>query len=279
MPPFGTSGGAMARARLHVIVAREILMKFQLSAIALLLASGAAQAQSDRAQVRNGCDVHSQYSVSPYRDAFLFKSEAGKPAEIGIGGGRLFVDGKEATLSAADHDRLVRMETEMKALVPEVEKVSLEAIDIAFTALVEVARGLSSTPDKTVANLQDAQRRVRGELRGKPLAVFNEDAIEGIIEPIITRFVPDIAGGAVSAALKAAFSGEAEAKKFEARMQRMEAELDTRVEARAKALEPLALAMCDRLVRMDALDDALEYRLPSGDALQLLRIDARHPKD
>ena len=62
-------------------------------------------------------------------------------------------------------------------------------------------------------------------------------------------------------------------------MERMEAELDSKVEARAKALEPLAEAMCARLVRMDALDDALEYRLPSGDALQLLRIDASRHKD
>jgi hypothetical protein len=263
----------------HAIDARETAMKIQLSAIAVLLfASSVVQAHSDRTGVHTGCDVHSQYAVAPYRGAFLFTREDGKPAEIGIGGGRLFIDGKEATLAAADHDRLLRMEAEMKALVPEVEKISLEAIDIAFTALVEVARGLSSTPDKTVANLQDAQRRLRGELRGKPLIVFNDHAIEGVVGPIITRFVPDIVGGAVSSALKAVFSGDAEAKQFEARMKRMEAELDTRVEARAKALEPLALQMCDRLVRMDALDDALEYRLPSGDALQLLRIDPNRGK-
>lgn len=254
-------------------------MKLQLSTIALLLASSAVQAHTDRTDIHTGCDVHSQYAVAPYRDAFLFTRDDGKPGEIGIGGGRLFIDGKEVTLADADHERLRRMEAEMHALVPEVEKISLEAIDIAFTALVEVARGLSNTPDKTIANLQDAQRRLRGELRGKPLVVFNDHAIEGIIGPIMTRFVPDIVGGAVSSALSAIFSGDTEAKKLEARMKRMEAELDTRVEARAKALEPLALAMCDRLTRMDALDDALEYRLPSGDALQLLRIDPSRRKE
>ena len=255
-------------------------MKFQFSAVALLLASGAVHANTDRMNVQtNSCDVHSQYSVAPYRNAFLFTQADGKPAEIGIGGGRLFIDGKEATLVAADSERLRKMEAEMHALVPEVEKVTLEAIDIAFTALVEVARALSSTPDETVASLQASQRRLRGELRGKPLIIFNDDAIEGVIEPIISRFVPDIAGGTVKSALKAVFSGEAEAKKFEARMERMESELDSKVEARAKALEPLAEAMCARLVRMDALDDALEYRLPSGDAMQLLRIDANRHKD
>lgn len=254
-------------------------MKIHLLAIAMLLATGSVQAHSERTRVNSGCDIRSQYSVSPYRGAFLFTRDDARPAELGIGGGRLFIDGKEVTLSAADHDRLRSMEAEMHALVPEVEKVSREAIDIAFTALVEVARGLSNTPDKTVARLEDAHRRVRAEIRGKPLTVFNDDAIGGIVEPIITQFVPDIVGGAVSTALKAAFSGEVETRKFEARMKRMESEIDTRVEARAKALEPLAEAMCVRLERMDALDDALEYRLPSGDALQLLRIDSSRRKD
>jgi hypothetical protein len=56
-------------------------------------------------------------------------------------------------------------------------------------------------------------------------------------------------------------------------MDRMERELDERVDARAKALEPLADAMCRRLERMDGLDDALAARLPDGEPLQLLRVD------
>jgi hypothetical protein len=56
-------------------------------------------------------------------------------------------------------------------------------------------------------------------------------------------------------------------------MNRMEHELDTKVEARADALEPLADAMCLRLRRMDDIDNSLEFRLPDGSQLQLLRVD------
>ena len=253
-------------------------MKAALLPLALLLASSAAQAHSNQDGARLGCNVRSDYSVRPYRQAFLFSRESATPGEIGIGGGRLFIDGKEIVLDDADHARLREMEVEMKVLAPQIEKVTLEAIDIAFTALTEVARGLSSTPDRTVAGLERSHRQMMAEIGNQPMGVFNEGAMKGIIDPNITKFVPDIVGGAVSTAMKAAFSGEGETRKFEARIKQMERELDTRVEARAKALEPLADAMCQRLNRLDALDDALEFRLPSGEPMQLLSVDPSRNK-
>jgi len=248
-------------------------MKYAALAAALLLATSSAQARPDSNVRHEGCDIRSDYSVQTYRRAFLFTHDSRTPSEIGIGGGRLFIDGREVALTEADHQRLRQMEREMHLLVPEMRKVAVEAVDIAFTALTEVARGLSNDPQATVSRLESAHKRIRGEMNAKPLSVFNEDAMAGVIKPIITQFVPDIVGGAISSALKAAFGGEEKAQEFEARMQRMEHELDSRVEARADALEPLADAMCKRLRRIDGLDDEIEYRLPDGKRLQLLRVD------
>lgn len=248
----------------------------QLLTLALLLAAGQAAAHED-AHVNLNCDVGSDWSVAPYRSAFLFtRGEGSARTEVGIGGGRLFVDGKEVTLAGEDQRRIAGIESELHALEPELRQVGREAVDIAFSALVEVARGLSSTPDKTIAELQRGRVRALADIDRQPMGVFNGDAMEGIVQPIIERFVPDIVGGAVSSALSAAFSGEAKRNEFQARMDRMQKELDTRVDARAKALEPLARQMCGRLERMDALDNALAARLPNGEPLQLLRVDDHH---
>ena len=247
----------------------------KLLTLALLLAAGQA-AGHERDGVHVGCDIGSSWSVQSYRSAWLFTREDGPVRELAIGGGRLFVDGKEMQVSGADHDRIARLEDELRDLSPELRQIAREAVDIAFTALVEVARGLSSTPDKTIAELQRGRARSLAEIDRQPMGVFNGDAVEKIIEPIIARFVPDIVGGAVSTALKAAFSGDAQRQEFQSKMDRMEHELDTRVDARAKALEPLAEAMCRRLERMDAFDDALEARLPNGEAIALLRVDPEH---
>jgi hypothetical protein len=253
-------------------------MKLALLPLALLLASAGAQAHDPNSSVHVGCNIHSDYNIGPYRNAYLFQREDGPARKVGLGGGRLFIDGKEVGLGAADQERIARFEGEMRALEPQVQQVSEEAIGIAFTALTEVARGLSSNPDETIANLEKSRRQALAEIRSQPLAVFNDDSMEDIIEPIISRYVPDIAGGAVRSAMSMIFASDAKRAEFEKRMDRMEHELDTRVDARAKALEPLAQAMCERLTRMDALDDSLEYRLPGGQPLQLLEIDHHREK-
>ena len=251
-------------------------MKLVALTITLLLAHSAAQASShDRGRRGMSCDVSSDYSPRPYRSAFLFSQEDGSPREIGIGGGRLFVDGREHKLSAADHRRLSQFEDEMRELVPQTMRVAVEAVDIAFTALGEVAGAMSSTPDKTVRSLEEARLRVRRQISAQPLGVFDEDAVGEIVGPLVAQYVPQIIGGAVSSAVKAVFSGHDDAGDFEARMQRMEGEIERKVEARAEALEPLVESMCQRLQRMDAIEDSLQFRLPDGKPLQLFSIDRR----
>lgn len=249
-------------------------MKLAALAAALALASLPVVA-SDRGHHDQGCQVHSDWGVDTYRRAFVFTRKEHQPAELGIGGGRLFIDGREQTLSAADHARLSRLEAEMHALVPQLRQVVVEAVDIAFTALAEVARGLASDPQRTVADLQSAQRRVHAQMDARPLGALDGDAISGVITPILTEYVPQIVGGAVSGALGAAFGGEQKASEFEKKMKSMEQELHSKVELRARDLEPLADAMCERLQTMDRIDDELEFRLPDGGRLELLRVGQR----
>lgn len=253
-------------------------MRTALSLVILALAAataGSAQAHPhSRGDNRLSCDVSSNWSVRPYRSAFLFTRE-GAPREVGIGGGRLFVDGAEVRVSAADHARLAGMESEFRALAPEMRQVATEAVDIAFTALAEVARGLSGDPGQTVAELEASHRKVRARMERADLALLNEDAVADVVRPILRDYLPDIIGGAVRTAIKAAFSTGKEAGELQARMDRMEHALDDRVDARAKALEPLAQSMCARLRRIDALDDALEVRAADGSRFDLLEADVR----
>lgn len=252
-------------------------MTRSLTVLVLLLSSAASVASAHepgRDDHHLGCNVGSEYSVHPVRRAFVFRQDA-LPHEVGIGGGRLFVDGNEVMVSEADHARLRQMEGEFHALVPEAQQVATEAMDIAFTALTDVARELSADPGQTVASLEASHRKAMARMRSTPLALFDEDAMADVVQPILRDYLPEIIGGAVRTAIKAAFTIGKDGD-LQARMDRMQHDLDTRVDARAKALEPLAERMCTRLRRIDALDDALEVRTAGGKPLDLLRIDARH---
>jgi len=248
-------------------------MKPSLLALALLFAAAPVAAHTN---IRgHQCDIGSDWNVNMHRRAFVFSREGHDPAEIGIGGGRLFVDGKEMKLSEADHQRISQIERQMTESLPVLHDIVVEAVDIAFSALTEVARGLASDPKATVADLQRAQVRVRGEMQDKPLAAFDGDAIGKVVEPVVAQFVPDIIGGAVSSALGAAFGGEQKANDFEQRMTRMEQQINRNVDKRAEALEPKADELCSRLKSIDAIDDSLEFRLPDGEPLDLLRVGPR----
>ena len=250
-------------------------MKPALLALALMSATAPAAAFDTTINHDHKCDIGTDWSVRMHRRAFVFAQEGHQPAEVGIGGGRLFIDGKEQTLSEADHERLRQFEREMTATLPVLRDIVVEAVDIAFFALSEVARGLASDPKGAVSDMEKARVKLRAEMENKPLAAFDGDAIERVIEPVVEEFVPHIIGGAVKSALGAAFGGEKKANEFEQRIERMEKELDRNVEARAKALEPKAEDMCKRLQSIDRIDDSLEYRLPDGGRLDLLQVGAR----
>ena len=81
---------------------------------------------------------------------------------------------------------------------------------------------------------------------------------------MLPTVIGDIVGGAVHAAF-----GDAERLQ---RMENLDAEIEARIEPRAKALEKSADALCRRMESLDRIDNALDYRLPGGDALELLEV-------
>lgn len=219
------------------------------------------------------CNASSDYQVSLSGDAFVFENDQGRDTRVVLGGGKLFLNGKPALLSAADQKRVDAFETELRLLVPESRQVAVEAVGMAIDALSEVSIALSGDEGKRGDYDKVRVKALAAARNSKTLPIFNDQAMEGIVDPIVAEFVPDITGSALGFAMKSAFSGEAKSKAMDARMDAMDKDLDVRMEARAKALEPLAQAMCKRMQRMDAIDDSLEKRLPDGKPINFLETD------
>jgi hypothetical protein len=243
-------------------------MRRRLLAVMLALAIAPATQARDLE-----CEMHSDYHLQMHGQAFVFTRDSGTRERIVIGGGRLFVNDREVTLNATDQERINRFESELRQLLPEARQVASEAVDIAFTALTEVARGFADHGDRTlVDDLEQAHRHLRGQIDRNGAFVFNGDIDAEVIKPIITEFVPEITGAAVKTALTIAFSGDSEkSKAFQARMDAMGKQIDVKVKARAEALEPLARSLCQRTQRLDAIEGGLTLRLDDGSKLDLLQ--------
>ena len=234
-------------------------------ALALAMACGTAAAKHLE------CDVDSDYDLNVTDKSVILTKDTGTPKALVLREGRLFVDDAWVDLNRADRQRIADYEKHVRATLPLAAQIGRDAADIAFTALGEVATNLSAHPDQTRAALAKSRTDIDKRLaRAVSANRFNGNQLGNSISHAISEVLPLVIGDIVGGAISAAFSGD------EARIERMnnlDKEIERRVEPRAKQLEMRADSLCRSMEALDAIDDALDYRLPDGRRLDL--IDAK----
>lgn len=234
--------------------------------LSLLLLTGAAQA----ADIDVECKVESDYDFALSDKSVIFTRDTGTPKAIVMRQGRLFVDDRWVALSPADSRRVADYERDARAVMPLARQIGLDAADIAFTALGEVAAGFGSDPSRTRAKLDKARKQLDQQLaRSISANHYNSEALGESIGGAVKEVMPSLIGDIVSGALGAAFSGDEARLK---RLENMDKEIEARIESRADALEVRARSLCQKMESLDRIDNALEYRLPNGAALDLLEL-------
>lgn len=248
-------------------------------ALAAVLATSCATAGAGTDVSLEHCDLATGWGVALTREALAFTREGdATPARLSLSDGRLYVDGREVALSAEDRRRLRDYEASVRELLPEAMAIALEAIEIAFAAVDEVARtfapaddaGYAATAEKLATARIIARRKVEDAFAGRG---WSDAEVERLVEEAVAQLIPALVGDIVGTAVKVALSGdEAAAKELEARAERMEREIEARVEGRAKALEARAEAFCPRLVELDRLESAIAAEIAPGQRFDLIRV-------
>lgn len=247
-------------------------MRMQWLALALVAVAGVASAKTIT------CDIESDYDLAITPKSVILTRDSGVPKTIVMRQGELFVDDRWARLSAGDRARVAAYEREARAVMPLAQQIGRDAAAIAFTTLGEVAAGFSSDPARTRTQLAQARTRIDTRLARSVTATrFNgADLGEGIGEAV-REVMPLVIGDIVGGAVRAAFGGDITRLK---QMEDMDRVIEARIQPRAQALERNAENLCRRMEGLDRIDNALDYRLPNGDKLDLLRISQfRHLHD
>lgn len=239
--------------------------------LGMLLYSGAAVAADIH------CDIESDFDFTFNEQSVIFTRQEGAPKWVVIRGDRLFVDDRWVTLDAQDRQRVAAIDRGARQVAPLAAAIGRDAADIAFTALGEVAAGLSNHPDKSRAKLDQARKRIDAQLaRSISASRFDSDALGEGIEQAVTEAMPTLIGDIVGGALSAALSGDS--GRLEG-MQNLDQQIEARVRPRAKALEARAEQLCAQMLELDRLDNALAYRLADGGRLNLLEAKPRQDQD
>jgi len=222
-----------------------------------------------------GCEVHSDYGLRLGTDVLSFDRQQGAPREVRIAGGRLWIDGHELTLSAADRRRIEQIEQGVRALVPEVKAIALDAVGLAATAMGRVAETLGGRDGSAVAERIRALQSSIGARIDEGLArgQWDDRVFEQEIEAMVQAVVPEIAGQIAAAAVSALLRGdEAGARAMQQRAAQLERSIEAEMKTRAAVLEARALTLCPHLAELDRIEAQLELRLANGEALDLLRL-------
>lgn len=242
-------------------------MRKTILAAACLAVAGSASAFSiDTHDTGLGvCGLRSAYALRIADDAIAFTRSSGAPKRVEMRHGRLLVDGRAIALSRADADRIAEYEATIRELVPEVKAIATEAIEIAFTAVNEVARTFATDADlaRVTAKLAEARAKVSSHVAASfDHEPWDDAQFEKMIETTVTDLVPEIAATAASSAVYAALSGdESKVREIEAKAERLERTIEEQVERRADALEKRAESLCPIVEGLDDIEAQLALRI------------------
>lgn len=244
----------------------------------LLLATSSGSALADpgdgqgrhehRPQVSSRqCGLSTPFNVLADSGGIWLTRDGEGPREIFFHGGELSVDHQVQRIGAADAQRLLEMERETRALMPQVADLSHEVVELSYDALgavVEVLTGSAGNARRIERLRKQANAYVDGTLgRGR----WDQTAFDGNFERYVQTEAESFAGSISRHLLWQIVTGRAEA--IDARAEHMDAALDARLDARSKDIETKAEALCARVARLDALQQALEFRY-RGQPLRLL---------
>ncbi|MDQ3269189.1 MAG: YggN family protein [Pseudomonadota bacterium] len=243
---------------------------FPTAVLALALAAASAGASANTVQA-DSCSIHSDYDLTVNERSVIMTRKSGEPKALVMRQGRLFVDDRWVQLSAADRKRIAAFERGTRQVLPLAQTIGRDAADIAFSVLGEVAAGFSSDPAESRVRMAQARRQLDARLARSVTATrFDGEDLGDGIGDAVGAVVPELVGNIVGGAIRAAFKGDV--SKLQG-LQNLDSQIEARVEPRAAALEQRVDQLCARMVELDKLENALEYRLPDGSALDL--IDAR----
>ncbi|WP_269792444.1 DUF2884 family protein [Stenotrophomonas sp. Iso1] len=214
------------------------------------------------------CGVATDYNVLVDGGGIWLRRDVLPMREIVFHDGQLSIDNQMQAVSAQDAQRLRALEHGVRQLMPAVTGIANESVGISFDTLDAVYEGLTGNANsRKVRKLRkEAERFVEQTIgRGRwEQDLFNED-----FEARVQDAAESLSGSIARSMLWVVFTGGED--KLDARADKLDAELEQRLQHRTHALEQHAQSLCAQVQVLDRLQSALEFRL-NGQPLQMMRV-------
>jgi len=264
-----------------------------LIATALILASSTAFAH-DTSFSSSSCDADISGGIKITSSSLEFSKNKKILYKI-VNNETLFVDGKEVDLTTSQQSLVTDYSTSIRAVVPEVKDIALDAIDLAsdgvnlaFNELLGEGNDVSTEitaqlaeirteVDDGFSNDQDIYFDEDG-FSGKDF--FNEDFEKRIESAVETTVQNSIGSLMIAVGQQMLFSG-GDTDTFETRMESFGEKIEHEMESRGEEIEKRGEALCQSVVAIDALEDQLTDEIDELAGINLLTssVSSKNSKD
>lgn len=246
------------------------MRRLVLAAALLALSPVAAHAGTVKSPTLSStqCGVSTDYDVLVDGGGIWLRQRDATPREIVFHDGELSIDGRMQVVSVDDAQRLRVLEAGVRQMMPAVTGIANESVGISFDVLDMVYGSMTGNFNsrKVRALRTDAERFVASTIgRGR----WEQDLFGEGFEQRVQESAESLKGSIARGLLWTMLTGGEE--RIEKRSEKIEAELEPKIEARAHALEQHAQSLCTQVLALDQLQSALEFRY-NGQPLRMMSV-------
>jgi hypothetical protein len=190
----------------------------------------------------------------------------------------LFIKGEKMHLTNKQKKMIFEYSTFIRRALPEVTEIAVEAVGIAFEGL-NAALGELVNMDEHEDKFKLLQQKINGKYQGSEGSYsitkgdFNieidDEEIDVLVEDLVEDMVPSLIGGLISGIGQAIASGE----DIDIELDDMGDKVEREIEAKSELIEVRADAFCNKMKRLDKLEQKLIDSNSDFEDLDLLEIE------
>ena len=214
----------------------------------------------------NVCDYSTDYNINIDEEKIVFSQTDGDKFEFA--GDSLLINNKALELDDDQLEASLALQKNARAMVPKIAEVAVEGAELGLKATTIVMVSLfgddAQMQEDLIAPIEKLTDKIKANItttsfNSETLDKSFDEAFDEEFETLMETAVTKYSGKIVSNVLSSVFSGDGEElEDLEFRMETMERDIEKYVEANAKELEVKAEALCDDMVKLEALDKQLE---------------------
>jgi hypothetical protein len=256
-----------------------------LIATALILASTSSFA-SNASFTNDSCDVDISGGIKITPSSIEFSKNKKQLYKI-VDNETLYVDGQKIDLSQSEQSLVIDYSNSIRATVPEVKDIALDAIDLAsdgvnlaFNELLGEGNDISA---EITAQLSEIRKEVDEGFTSNNDISFDEDGFSGDdffnegfekrIETAVETTVQNSIGSLLIAVGQQMLFSGGDMDTFETRMEDFGEKIEQEMESRGEEIEKRGEALCQSVVAIDALEDQLTHEIDELADFNLLTTD------